>query len=351
MIKLPKIKITHRFIGDGEPCFVIAEAGVNHDCILERGYELIRTAKESGADAIKFQTYKAEKLVIKDSPKYWGDDKETQYENYKKLDYLSEKDFIKLQKYAKKIGLISFSTPFDEESADFLEHIGVPMFKIASADITHLPFLKHIARKNKPIILSTGAATIGEIEEAVKAVESEGNNKIIILHCILSYPTPIKDMHLRMITTLKTIFPQYPIGLSDHSLGTIVPVAAVALGAKVIEKHYTIDKTLKGSSDHPTSVDPKEMREIVTNIRHVEYALGHPLPKRPTKVEEPAAKLARRSIVAKRNIKEGEILTMKNITAKRPGTGINPKFFYHFLGKKAKKDINEDEFINWHHIF
>lgn len=347
---MPKIKILHRYIGDNEPCFIIAEAGVNHDCILERGYELIRTAKENGADAIKFQTYKTEKLTIKNSPKYWSDDKETQYENYKKLDYLSNNDFIKLQKYARKLGIISFSTPFDEESADFLEDIGVPMFKISSADIIHMHFLRHVARKKLPIILSTGASTIGEIEDAVKAIENEGNNKIMLLHCILSYPTPIKEMHLRMITTLKNIFPQYPIGLSDHSLGTVVPVAAVALGAKIIEKHYTIDKTIKGSSDHPISIDPKELREMVTNVRHIESALGYFMPKRPTKIEEPAARYARRSIVAKKNIKSGEILTTKNITAKRPGTGISPKFFYNFIGKKAARDIEEDEFLNWSHL-
>ncbi|HLC56873.1 MAG TPA: N-acetylneuraminate synthase family protein [Candidatus Nanoarchaeia archaeon] len=345
-----RIKIGNRYVGDDEPCFVVAEAGVNHDCMLERGYELIKKAKENGADAIKFQTYKAEKIAIKNSPKYWTESDETQYDEYKNFDYLSEEDFIKMQKYAEELGIIFFSTPFDEESADFLEKIGVPMYKIASADITHLNLLKHIAKKGLPMALSTGAATIGEIEEAVSVIEEQGNNQIILLHCILSYPTPTKDMNLNMIPTLKKIFPDYLIGLSDHSLGTLVPIGAVSLGAKMIEKHYTIDKTLKGSADHWLSVDPKELKEMVTNIKQIESALGSTLARRPIKVEEPAQRLARRSIVANRDIRAGEIFDVKNITSKRPGTGINPRFFSEIIGRRVLKDMKEDDILDWEHV-
>jgi len=345
---MKKIKIGNKFVGINEPCFIIAEAGANHDSILERGKELIRKAVEGGADAIKFQTYVAGKLTTKTAPKYWKDDKpkETQYQVFDKLDKLTENDWRELIKLCNELGIIFLSTPFDEESADFLEDLGVPAFKIASADITHLPLLKHVAKKGLPMIISTGMATIDEIKEAVEVIKSTGNKNIILLHCIISYPTAPEDANLRTIKTIQTSFPDIPIGFSDHTIGISTPTAAVALGAKIIEKHFTIDKSLPGSPDHRLSVDPEDLKLMVDSIRTVEKALGSPI-KRPIEAEREGLKYARRSIVADVLIPKGTEITKSMIAIKRPGTGIQPKYLNKVLGRIAKKDIEEDEVLNW----
>lgn len=343
-----KIKIGNKFVGEGEPCFIVAEAGANHNGKIELAKELVRKAAESGADAIKFQTYVAGKLATKTAPKYWADNrpKESQYEVFSKLDKLTEDEWKELAEFCRKMNITFLSTPFDVESADLLDELRVPAFKIASADITYLPLIKHAAEKGKPLILSTGMATIDEIKEAVEVIKSTGNDKIILLHCTLSYPTAFKDANLRMIHTMQEEFPDIPVGLSDHTMGTIVPIAAVASGAKIIEKHYTIDKSLPDSPDHPLSVDPGELKEMIKQIRTVEEALGSPI-KRPIEAEKAALKFARRSIVANVRIPEGTVITKDMITFKRPGTGISPKFFDQVVGKKAKKTIEEDEVITF----
>lgn len=351
---MKKIKIGNRTIGEKESVFVIAEAGVNHNGSLEKAKELIVKAVNAGADAIKFQTYKAEKLVTKTAPRFWnwgGEEKlnGTQYDSYSKLDGLSLDFYPELVKLCKKNDIVFLSTPFDEEAVDFLKDIGMPAFKIASCDITNLPFLKHIAKKSLPIILSTGCSTIGEIEEAITVISDAGNEDIILLHCVLSYPTKEKDINLNMMRSMQKIFGDIPVGLSDHSIGTTIPIAAVALGAKVIEKHYTLDKKLMLSADHWLSVNPEELTKLVKEIRIVEAAMGS-YKKEPVQSEMEARKYARRSIVAGVSIPKGKGITRDMLVMKRPGTGISPKFLEVVIGKTAKRDIEGDTLISWEDI-
>ncbi len=345
------IKIGDKNIGRDSPAFVIAEAGCNFENDIERAKEMIRAAASAGADAIKFQTFIPEKLVTKDAPKFWdiaGCSGETQYDEFIEMPQLTFAQYQELKKIADECGIILFSTPSDEDSADMLEKLGVSAYKISSMDITHIPLLKHIARKKKTIILSTGASTIDEIKEAVDAIESEKNYQIILLHCITNYPTVPENVNLNMIRQMMEIFPQYPVGYSDHTKmpdSADMLVAAVAVGAKVIEKHFTFDKTRPGY-DHEISADYEDLKKIVKSIRIVETSLGTGI-KKPTASEEKARRLARRSLVAKSNIHRNTAITREMIAIKRPGTGIEPKFLYAVIGKKAKKDIREDEVIFW----
>jgi N-acetylneuraminate synthase/N,N'-diacetyllegionaminate synthase len=343
-----RIRIGKKFIGKNDPCFVIAEAGANHDSMVERGKELIKKAAESGADAIKFQTYIADRLVTRTAPKYWKDDKpkETQYEVFQKLDKLTEGDWKELVSYCKKLDMIFLSTPFDEKSSDFLEKLGVPAFKIASADITHLPLLKHIAEKGLPMLISTGMANMNEIKDAIKTIKTTGNEDIILLHCVISYPTVVEDANLRIISTLQKTFPDIPVGFSDHTLGIIIPTAAVSIGARVIEKHFTIDKKLLDSPDHRLSVDPDELKEMTKNIRIVEKALGSPV-KRLIESEKEGLKFARRSVVSNAPILKGVKISRSMLSIKRPGYGIQPKYIDKVIGKIAKRDIDADEVLKW----
>lgn len=340
------IKIRNRLIGNDHPCMIVAEAGANHNGDMNLAKELARSAAESGADAVKFQTYVAEKLATRSAPKYWKDEHpdETQYETFKKLDRLSESEWKELAKYCEKIGILFFSTPFDFESVNMLDELDVPVFKVASADITHIPLLKYIAEKGKPIILSTGASTLPEIREAVEAIKSVGNNQLILLHCTLSYPTDINDANLRAITTLQNEFPEYPVGLSDHTTSILTPIVGVAMGAKVIEKHFTVNKSLPGSPDHKLSIDPKELAWIVQHVRLTERLLGCG-EKKVVDTERKARALARRSIVAKVRIPAGTPIRWDTVTFKRPGLGLPPSAIYKILGRKTIRTIEEDEVI------
>lgn len=346
------IEIGNHIIGGEEPAFIVAEAGVNHNGSLERAKDLVIQAANAGADAIKFQTYKAEKLVTKNAPRFWNWDGEeipdgTQYDSYSQLDKLPLDAYYEIAKTCRRHNIEFLSTPFDEESADFLtEELGMKAIKVSSSDITNISFLKHLAKKQLPMMVSTGAATLGEIEEAINTIRNEGNEKIIILHCTLCYPTEAKDANLRIISTLKTVFPRYPIGLSDHTRGITIPIAAVALGAKVIEKHYTIDKTLLKSADHWLSVDAQELKEMVNSIRMVELALGSS-EKKVFDVEQETYKYDKRSIVAAKDIPGGTIIREDMLVMKRPGTGIQPKFIDLITGRKAVKDIKEDTLLSW----
>ena len=346
------IEIGNHIIGGEEPAFIVAEAGVNHNGSLERAKDLVIQAANAGADAIKFQTYKAEKLVTKNAPRFWNWDGEeipdgTQYDSYSQLDKLPLDAYYEIAKTCRRHNIEFISTPFDEESADFLtEELGMKAIKVSSSDITNISFLKHLAKKQLPMMVSTGAATLGEIEEAINTIRNEGNEKIIILHCTLCYPTEAKDANLRIISTLKTVFPRYPIGLSDHTRGITIPIAAVALGAKVIEKHYTIDKTLLKSADHWLSVDAQELKEMVNSIRMVELALGSS-EKKVFDVEQETYKYDKRSIVAAKDIPGGTIIREDMLVMKRPGTGIQPKFIDLITGRKAVKDIKEDTLLSW----
>ena len=327
---------------------IIAEAGVNHNGNLDLAYQLIDVAKDAGADAVKFQTFKAENVVSKlaDKAEYQkratGSDK-SQLEMIKKLE-LSFGDFVKLKKYCDKKGIMFLSTPFDHQSIDFLYDL-VDIYKIPSGEITNYPYLKHIAAKNKSIIMSTGMANLGEIEEAINTIrEVNSKAKISLLHCTANYPTPYEEVNLKAMQTLAIAF-KLPVGYSDHTLGIEVPVAAVAMGANIIEKHFTLDKNLPGP-DHKASLEPDELKEMVNAIRNIEKALGDGI-KKPNISEIETMKVARRSLIATRDIRAEEIIKESDITIKRPGTGIPPKFKDIVIGMKLINDIRQDEPFRW----
>jgi sialic acid synthase SpsE len=338
-----------RRVGIGEPCYVIAEAGVNHNCDVQLGYALIEAAGKAGADAIKFQNYKASKISTRVAPRYWKDEADprgSQWDTFDKLDKLSDQDFKSLLGHARHVGITAFSTPFDDEAVDFLASLDVPAIKIASADLTCHPLLERSARLRKPMILSTGTSTLGEVEEALGVCQRAGADEVVLLHCTLKYPCPPEGINLRMMVHLMRAFPGIPVGLSDHSLGTSVPQAAVALGATMIEKHFTVDKTLPGSPDHHLSVDPPEMKAMVTGIRTVEKALGKEV-KGLEPLEQDAYHYARRSLTSAVAIPRGSVLTREMLTYKRPGTGISPRLLDLVIGRIASRDIPEDTTLTW----
>ncbi len=338
-----------RLIGEGHPAFVIAEAGVNHNGDLELGKSLIREAKGAGADAIKFQSYQAGKISTKTAPRYWveqDDPDGSQYDTFAKLDSFGPVEHEALFRYARECEILCFSAPFDDEAVDMLDELGVPGFKIASADLTDHPLLKKVAAKGKPVILSTGLATIPEIGDAVAVVREQGNDQIILLHCTLQYPCDAENANLRMMLHMKAAFPEIPVGLSDHTLGIAVPQAAVALGAVAVEKHYTVDKTLPGSPDHHLSVDHHDLKRMMDGIRTIEKAMGR-YEKGPVEAESEAYRYARRSIVTNQDIPAGATITRDMLTFKRPGTGIYPKFVDIVVGRTVKSDIPEDTVLEW----
>lgn len=334
--------------------YVIAEFGVNHNGSLARAKEGVRKAAKAGADAIKFQTYTADELVVKGTPKFWKaeskvDEGLDQYEAYKQLEGFKYEWYPELMAYCNEMGIEFLSTPFSFEAADFLNGLGMKAFKVASSDMSHIPYLRHIARYNKPIILSTGASSLDEIKESVRAIEDEGNDKIIILHCTLKYPTPWPDANLNIIHTLKEHFPGYTIGLSDHTMTPFPSIIATAMGAQVIEKHYTVDKGLDKSADHWLSVDPTELAELVKGVRDVE-ALRGSKDKCVFIAESETRLLDKRSIVSKVTINEGDVVTEDMLTYKRPGTGIWPKDLKKLLGRKARQRIAADTTLQWEHF-
>jgi N,N'-diacetyllegionaminate synthase len=328
--------------------FIIAEAGVNHNGRLDLAYQLIDVAKDAGADAVKFQTFKAENVVsrLADKAEYQKKttgSNESQFEMIKKLE-ISFDDFIKLKKYCDKKEIIFLSTPFDHQSIDFLYDL-IDIYKIPSGEIINHPYLKHIAAKNKPIIMSTGMANLGEVGEAINTILSVNSKaNISLLHCTTNYPAPYEEVNLKAMQTLAVAF-KLPVGYSDHTLGIEVPVAAVAMGAKIIEKHFTLDKKLSGP-DHKASLEPSELKEMVKAIRNIEIALGDGI-KKPNKSEIEIMKVARRSLIATRDIRVGEIIKESDIAIKRPGTGILPKFKEIVIGMKLINDIRQDEPFRW----
>jgi len=328
--------------------FIIAEAGVNHNGSIELAKKLIDVASESGADAVKFQTFKAEKLVSKKAQKahyqkQTTDKTESQFDMIKKLelDLDTHKELIS---YCKTKNIMFLSTPFDHDSIELLNDLGLEIFKIPSGEITNLPYLRHIGKLNKKVILSTGMADIGEIEDALDILISSGTKKenITVLHANTMYPTPMEDVNLKAMVTIGNTF-DIVFGYSDHTLGIEVDIAAVAMGASCIEKHFTLDKTMEGP-DHKASLEPDELKAMVKAIRNIEVALGNSI-KKPSKSEIPNMQIARKSIVAKMDIKKGEVLREENITIKRPGNGINPMRWDEVIGTVASKDYREDELI------
>ncbi len=328
--------------------FIIAEAGVNHNGSIELAKKLIDVASESGADAVKFQTFKAEKLVSKnaqkaDYQKQTTNKTESQFDMIKKLelDLDTHKELIA---YCKTKNIMFLSTPFDHDSIELLSDLGLEIFKIPSGEIINLPYLRHIGKLNKKVILSTGMADIGEIEDALDILINTGTKKenIIVLHANTMYPTPMEDVNLKAMVTIGNTF-DIGFGYSDHTLGIEVDIAAVAMGACCIEKHFTLDKTMEGP-DHKASLEPDELKAMVKAIRNIELALGSSV-KKPSKSEMPNMQIARKSIVAKIEIKKGDKLSEENITIKRPGNGINPMRWDEIVGTIAAKDYKEDELI------
>lgn len=327
---------------------IIAEAGVNHNGSLELARQMVDVAAEAGVDFIKFQTFIGEKVISRYAPKAeyqikQTGQKESQLEMVKKLE-LSEKDHVELVRYCHQKGVKFLSTPFDLDSIDLLVRLGLDTLKIPSGEITNLPYLRKIGALNKELIMSTGMATLGEVEKALEILVISGTerDKISLLHCTTEYPAPVDEVNLRAIQTLQHAF-QLPVGFSDHTLGIDIAIAAVAIGACIIEKHFTLDKNMEGP-DHQASLEPTELKQLVKAIRNVEKALGHGR-KIPSPSEIKNMPIARKSIVALKNITQGEIFTSDNLTVKRPGNGISPMMWDYVLGKRAPRDFKEDELI------
>ena len=325
---------------------VIAEAGVNHNGNIEIAKKMIDVAKEAGADYVKFQTFSPEKLVSKyaekaEYQKKNTDSGESQLQMLKKL-ALTYMDFTDLKKYCEQVGIGFISTPFDLDSINFLNTLDMDFWKIPSGEITNLPYLEAIAKTGRKIIMSTGMSDMKEINEAVAVLEKFGSRDIVLLHCNTQYPTPYEDVNLNAMITIKNATGKM-VGYSDHTQGIEIPIAAVAMGAHVIEKHFTLDKCMDGP-DHKASLNPIELKEMVSAIRHIEKALGNG-EKTITFSESVNRDVVRKSIVAKRDIKQGETLSWDNMTVKRPGNGISPMKWYDLLGTKVNKMYKEDEQI------
>lgn len=333
-----KIRIGNKLVGEGEPSFIIAEAGSNHDCDIEQAKKLIEVAADSGADAIKFQTFSAGKLVTKMDKKM--------YEFFKKVE-LPREWHRELAEYANERGIIFLSSTFDEDGADLLEEIGSPAFKIASGELTNLPFISYLAKKGKPLILATGASNLSEIWEAIGVIYESGNKEIILLHCIADYPASLEDVNLKAMVTMKEAF-QLPVGFSDHTLGISASLAAAALGATVIEKHFTLDKNLIGP-DHLYALNPDELEKMVIGIREVEKSLGSPV-KKCQESELQGRKFGRRSIFARVDIAADTVIEKEMLAILRPAIGIEPKNIDIVVGRKAKVNIKKQDPITWDKI-
>jgi pseudaminic acid synthase len=348
-----KIKIGKRMIGQGEPCFIIAEAGSNHDQKYEQAVKLIETAADAGADAVKFQVFTAGKIAAdtNDRTASLKNDKFEAFggnlhELYKKLE-MPRQWLPGLQKVAAERGIIFSATPFDESAVDEMKDLNVPFYKIASFELVHLPLIKYAARTGKPVILSTGMATLKEIDEAVEALTGAGCTEYALLHCGIEYPPRMEDIHLAAMETMRQRY-KCPIGYSDHTLGITVPIAAVARGAVIIEKHFTVDKNLPGP-DHKFALSPEELKAMVAAIRDTEKAIGRP-EKKPVEREMIYLKRGRRSLFAAVDIKKGEKITNSKLAVLRPGIGLMPKYLEEVIGKKAKTDILANEPLTWEKV-
>lgn len=340
-----KIKIENRFVGGEEPCYIVAEVGLNHNGKLEIAKKLIEEAAKAGVDAVKFQKRNIEALLTKEqlNKPYSGLNSfgNTYGEHRKNLE-LSNDDWYKLAEYSEKLGLTFLASAWDIDSADFLEKLDVPAYKIASADVTNLPLLEHIAKKKKPVILSTGMSTIEEVDEAVETIERYTNG-LIILHCISTYPFDDKYANLNVIKTLKERY-KYPIGYSGHEKsGHVITLGAVALGACLVERHFTLDRTMRGP-DHAASLEPYGLASLVESIRKMEEAFGSGK-KDILDIEVPVREKLSKSIVAAKDIKKGQIIKKDDVTVKSPGTGLKPKYVEKLVGKRAKQDILEDTIV------
>jgi len=342
------IAIGQRIVGPDHPCFVIAEAGVNHNGDLELARRLVDVAAEAGADAVKFQTFRADRLVSPTAPKagyqqQTTDAGESQLEMLQRLE-LSPAAHRELVAHCRQRHVTFLSTPFDEESADLLDELDVLAFKIGSGEVTNHPFLEYVARKGKPIILSTGMSYLSEVDEAVRLLCDAGCEQLILLHCVSSYPAAPADANLRAMQTMAVAF-DLPVGYSDHTPGIEVALAAVALGACVLEKHFTLDRNLPGP-DHRASLQPDELRALIAGVRVVERALGNGI-KRPFPAEADTRTVARRSLAARADIPAGTVLQAAMLTALRPASGIPATLIGHVIGRRTRHPLAAGQFIDW----
>jgi len=334
------VRIGKSLIGQGCPVFVIAEAGVNHNGDVGLARQLIDAAISAGADAVKFQTFNAEAIAASDSPKAnyqlaTTSPEQSQLEMLRQLE-LSRDAHYTLKSYCDEQGITFLSTPFDLPSVDLLDRLSVPAYKVSSGDLTNLPLIEQVSRKGKPVILSTGMATLEEVGTAVETVQDAGCNELILLHCVSNYPAIPDEVNLRAMETMEQEF-KVPVGFSDHTQGIAISLAAVALGAAVIEKHFTFDRNLPGP-DHQASLEPTELSALVKGIRSIERALGDGR-KKPTQAELETARVARRSIMAGISLKAGTVLQPDALVLKRPGTGLPPSMLKSIIGKRARIDI------------
>ena len=331
--------------------FIIAEAGVNHNGSLDLALQLVDAAKASGADAVKFQTFRADLLATRSAHKAPYQERttastESQFEMLQRLE-LDAAAHERLIGYSRQVGIQFLSSPFDMQSADLLATMDVPLFKVPSGEITNLPFLQHLARLGRPLILSTGMSTLGEVEEAVHVLQAEAASQLTLLHCVTEYPAPYDEVNLRAMQTLKYAF-GLPVGYSDHTPGIDIAIAATALGAEVIEKHFTLNRSLPGP-DHAASLEPVELQQMVAAIRHVEVALGTGI-KSPAPCELPNISVARKSVVAARALPAGHRLETGDLDIKRPGNGLAPKLLPALIGRTLRAGLAKNEIISWDHL-
>lgn len=347
----PQIKLGSHALSPQSFPYVIAEIGVNHEGSMDQARRLIDLAKQGGADAAKFQSYKADTLASKHSPSYWDTTKEStrsQHALFSKYDRFGPDEYIALAEHCHQVDIDFVSTPFDDAAIEFLDPL-MPFFKIASADLTNIPFLRKVAGKNKPVLLSTGASTLGEVDIAVETLTRAGCKQLALLHCILNYPTENANAHLRMIEGLKRAYPGHILGYSDHTLPDDAMTSLVAshlLGAVILEKHFTHDKTLPGN-DHYHAMDVNDLARFVEIARRVHELLGESDHKEPLTTEVPARKNARRSIVLSKNVPAGHMLAVEDMTYKRPGTGISPLHWDEVLGRKTAQALEADHVLQW----
>lgn len=345
------IQVRNKIISNTSPTFIIAEIGANHNGNLELAKKSIDAAYDCGVDAVKFQTYTTEELLsYKDGIVVYGKNKEiseTAKEMFDKVT-LKREFHQEIYDYVEKKGLICFSTPFSTEGVKFLESLNNPIYKIASSDVNYIDMLEKIGLTKKPVILSTGKNTIGDIDLAIQTLETNGTKELCLLHCVANYPSKMEDMNLNIIKTLKQMYPDYIIGFSDHSLGITAALGAVCLGAKVIEKHFTVDKNLKGP-DHWFSMDPNDMKNLVTETRNLEIAMGSSR-KKVYLNEEPEKYWSTRSLHINKNLKMGDIIKKEDLSMLRPGYGISPFDKEKVIGMQLKKDIKENEVLEWNHF-
>ena len=339
-------------VGSGRPPYIIAEVGSNHNGDMNLCRQLIDAAAETGAHAVKFQSWTDKSLIAEEEY-----DRNTDYSDKKKhfgslremvtAYQLTSEQHVQAHARCVERGIAFCSTPFSDEEVDLLDSLNVPFFKIASMDVVHLSLLRHVARKKRPVVISTGMATLGEIEQAVDTVRAEGNEQIVLLHCISIYPPEYETIHLRNMETLQRAF-DCPVGFSDHTLGTAIPLAAIALGACMIEKHFTLDQEMAGW-DHAISANPEQMRTIVTEGKNIVMALGNSR-RTVSDAEMEKRKKFRRSLVARKALSKGHILCESDFDAKRPGTGVAPDEVQYIVGRTLANDLAEDQVLRWSHL-